>query len=130
MLEFPPGSTKSFSNKKSPAVTGHEFIGQVIEATAQGKKDLSRKGIKVGDMVAGDINVGCGFCLQCRRGDPAVYCTSGATFAGVGTAPEGVAWVKKQTGRNHIPGGYTEGFVVLPATHVHKVPVRKYQTLA
>lgn len=124
MLEFPPSSKRTLSDEDSPAVAGHEFVGQVIAATKEALGELKRKRITLGDVVAGDINVGCGFCFQCRRGDPPVYCLHGATFAGVGSSPYGEAWVKKQTGRSHIPGAYTEGFMVLPASNIYAIPSR------
>src|SRR3989344_759539 len=122
MLEFPPSRTRSLSDPKNPAVAGHEFVGRVIAASKTACGELRRRGISLGDLVAGDINVGCGFCSQCKRGDPAVYCLQGATFAGVGSSPHGADWVQRQTGRPHVPGAYTEGFIVLPASNVHKVP--------
>jgi len=121
-LEFPPESTRSFSDPHSPAVAGHEFVGEIISVSESGRAELRARGVKLGDIVAGDINVGCGYCFQCKRGDPAVYCTNGATFAGVGTSPAGLGWVKKQTGRTHLPGAYTNGFIVLPSQNVHKIP--------
>ena len=124
MLEFPPSSTRSLSDPKNPAVAGHEFVGRVIAASKTARGELRGRGIFLGDLVVGDINVGCGFCSQCRRGDPAVYCLQGATFAGVGSSPSGVDWVQRQTGRPHVPGAYTEGFIALPAPNIHKVPRR------
>lgn len=121
-LEFPPGNKRLLSDPKSPAVAGHEFVGEVVDINENGRAELRAKGIKIGDIVAGDINVGCGYCFQCKRGDPAVYCSNGATFAGVGSSPVAVDWVEKQTGRKHLPGAYTEGFVVLPSQNVHKIP--------
>lgn len=121
-LEFPPKSTRSLPDLENPAVAGHEFIGEVIGASERGRAELLARGIKIGDIVAGDINVGCGYCTQCKRGDPAVYCSNGATFAGVGSSPSAIGWVEKQTGRKHLPGAYTEGFIVLPAQSMHKVP--------
>lgn len=129
MLEFPPSSTRSLSDPKSPAVAGHEFVGQVTGGTKEGMKELAKRGIKLGDIIVGDINVGCGFCVQCKRGDPAVYCANGATFAGVGTSPAGVSWVRKQTGRAHVPGAYTQGFIVLPSDRIHKVPKSALKTM-
>src|SRR3989338_8297665 len=39
--DFPPGSTRSFDNSKNPAVAGHEFVGEIIEANEPSLKGLS-----------------------------------------------------------------------------------------
>ncbi len=123
-LSFPPGNTRSFGSNHSPAVAGHEFVGKVVAANQQSLKQLTQKGIKLGDIVVGDINVGCGDCFQCNRNDPPLYCDNGVTFVGIGSSPK-ASWVKAQTGRPHLPGAYTEGFLVLPASNVYKVPMNK-----
>jgi threonine 3-dehydrogenase len=43
-------------------VTGHEFVGEIVEI---GKEV---KGMKVGQRVAGEGHVACGFCRSCRAG--------------------------------------------------------------
>lgn len=120
-LDFPPGSTRSFNDPQAPAVAGHEFVGKIVRANEDSLQKLAERGISVGDIVAVDINVGCGECFNCLRGEPPLYCAKGATFIGIGTSP-GVSWVKEQTGREHLPGAYTKGFVVAPASNVHKIP--------
>lgn len=125
MLQFPPSSRRTLSDPDNPAVAGHEFVGKVIAAGQEGLRQLKQRGIRLGDLVAGDINVGCGLCFQCKRGDPPVYCVNGATFAGVGSTPYSEDWVMKQTGRPHVPGAYTEGFIVLPAANVYRIPLQK-----
>ncbi|MBI2108804.1 MAG: alcohol dehydrogenase catalytic domain-containing protein [Parcubacteria group bacterium] len=126
--DFPPGSTRSFADSKNPAVAGHEFIGKVVRVNKNAQKKLSERNIAVGDIVAVDINIGCGECFPCRRGDPPLYCKGGATFLGVGTSP-GAFWVKKQTGREHLPGAYTTGFVVAPARNVYKIPLKNVKNV-
>lgn len=51
-----------YSADKLPMVAGHEFSG-VIE-----KIGKNAKGLKVGDRVTADINLSCGVCFYCRRG--------------------------------------------------------------
>ena len=127
-LDFPPGSIRSFGDPQSPAVAGHEFVGRVVRANEYSAKKLFKKNIAVGDAVVVDVNIGCGECFECRRGDPPLYCRNGATFLGIGTTA-GASWVKKQTGRNHLPGAYTKGFVVVPASNVHKIPMRNIHSM-
>jgi threonine 3-dehydrogenase len=45
-----------------PLVIGHEFIGQVVEVGQH------VQGFKVGDRVAGEGHISCGFCRSCRAG--------------------------------------------------------------
>ncbi|MGB9787968.1 MAG: zinc-dependent alcohol dehydrogenase family protein [Dictyoglomus turgidum] len=55
-----------FSGKaygKDGIIRGHEFSGRVVEV---GKET---KGIKVGDLVAVDPNITCGYCYFCKRGE-------------------------------------------------------------
>jgi threonine dehydrogenase-like Zn-dependent dehydrogenase len=52
-----------YSADKLPMIPGHEFCG-VIEQIGK-----NAKGIKVGDRVTADINMSCGTCFYCRRGD-------------------------------------------------------------
>ena len=79
-LDFPPGSIRSFGDPQSPAVAGHEFVGRVVRANEYSAKKLFKKNIAVGDAVVVDVNIGCGECFECRRGDPPLYCRNGATF--------------------------------------------------
>lgn len=126
-LIFPPGSARSLGDPHSPAVPGHEFVGRVISFNRQSMEQLTKKGIKPGDVVVGDINIGCGECFQCRRGDPSIYCSKGTSFIGVGSSRNSF-WVESQTGRPHLPGAYTKGFVVIPASNVHKIPLKSIKS--
>jgi len=45
-----------------PLVIGHEFVGEVVEVGQE------VTGIKVGDRVAGEGHIACGFCRNCRAG--------------------------------------------------------------
>ncbi|MBI4118608.1 MAG: alcohol dehydrogenase catalytic domain-containing protein [Parcubacteria group bacterium] len=126
--DFPPGSTRSFDDPKNPAVAGHEFVGRVVEANPDARQKLSERGISMGDTVVVDINVGCGECTSCLRGDPPLYCRKGATFLGIGSSP-GASWVREQTGREHLPGAYTNGFVIAPASNIYSVPVKRFENI-
>lgn len=53
---------------KTLRITGHEFLGEVVEAG-------SKSGRTVGDTVTGDSHVTCGQCLQCKAGETNV-CTN------------------------------------------------------
>lgn len=51
-----------YSADKLPLIAGHEFSG-VIEQVGK-----NAKGLKAGDRVTADINMGCGTCFYCRKG--------------------------------------------------------------
>lgn len=51
-----------YSSDKLPLIPGHEFSG-VIEQVGK-----NAKGLKVGERVTADINMSCGHCFYCRRG--------------------------------------------------------------
>lgn len=61
--------------KKSMRITGHEFVGEVVEVGSMVKRlyqDLDPKNkikIEVGSLVSGDSHVTCGRCYQCRLGE-------------------------------------------------------------
>jgi threonine 3-dehydrogenase len=54
--------------KKTLRITGHEFLGEVVEAG-------SKSGRKKGEVVTGDSHITCGQCLQCKAGETNV-CTN------------------------------------------------------
>ncbi len=60
---------------KSMRITGHEFLGEIVEAGSMVKSlyydtDLHNKAkIEVGSLVSGDSHVTCGRCYQCRIGE-------------------------------------------------------------
>jgi threonine 3-dehydrogenase len=45
-----------------PLVTGHEFVGEIVEIG----KEVT--GLKIGQRVAGEGHIACGFCRSCRAG--------------------------------------------------------------
>jgi threonine 3-dehydrogenase len=47
---------------RPPMIMGHEFCGEIVEVGAQ------VKGLKPGDVVAGETHIPCGECYQCRNG--------------------------------------------------------------
>jgi 2-desacetyl-2-hydroxyethyl bacteriochlorophyllide A dehydrogenase len=53
----------TFPVGKMPIILGHEFAGVIAELG----KDV--KGLKVGDRVTADINIGCDRCYHCLRGE-------------------------------------------------------------
>ena len=61
--------------KSSMRITGHEFVGEIIEAGSMVKSlyydtDPQNKAkIEVGSLVSGDSHVTCGRCYQCRIGE-------------------------------------------------------------
>jgi len=61
--------------KKNMRITGHEFVGEIIEAGSMVKNlyydpDPNNKAkIKVGSLVSGDSHIICGKCYQCRIGE-------------------------------------------------------------
>ncbi len=63
---------------KTMRITGHEFMGEVIEAGSMvtalysDPDPLNRVKLKVGSLVSGDSHVTCGRCHQCRIGEAEV----------------------------------------------------------
>lgn len=61
-------------NKKM-RITGHEFVGEIVEAGSMVKRlyydpDTQNKAkVEVGSLVSGDSHVTCGRCYQCRIGE-------------------------------------------------------------
>lgn len=55
--------TGDFQVRRLPLIPGHEFAGEIV---AVGEEV---KGLQVGDRVTVDINLTCGVCYWCRRGE-------------------------------------------------------------
>ena len=85
-----------YSADKLPLIAGHEFSGVIA------KLGKNAKGLKEGDRVTADINMGCGTCFYCIRGEK-LLCES---FTQLGI---------------HTNGAYAE-YVKAPAAQVHKLP--------
>lgn len=79
-----------------PLIPGHEAAGEVVKL---GEEVTS---LKVGDRVAVDPNVGCGYCEFCHRG--LVHLCKNQKPFGV-----------------FSPGGFAE-YAVIAATHAYKIP--------
>ena len=88
--------TGKYSADKLPLIAGHEFSGVVAQV---GKK---AKGLKEGDRVTADINMSCGTCFYCRRGQK-LMCRD---FHQLGI---------------HVDGTYAE-YVKAPYDQVHVLP--------
>ncbi|RKY01483.1 MAG: alcohol dehydrogenase [Spirochaetes bacterium] len=88
--------TGKYSKDKLPLIPGHEFSG-VIE-----KVGRNAVGLKIGDRVTADINMSCGHCFYCKRGQK-LMCPE---FAQLGI---------------HVNGTYAE-YVKAPWELVHKLP--------
>ncbi len=54
--------TGKYSSDKLPFIAGHEFSGIIVEI---GSDTI---GLKNGDRVTADINIGCGHCYYCKKG--------------------------------------------------------------
>ena len=63
-VELYDGSMSYFRDglSKRPMTAGHEWTGVVAELGS------SVKGFEIGDMVVGDISIGCGKCTNCKKG--------------------------------------------------------------
>lgn len=85
-----------YSADKLPMIPGHEFSGVIAEL------GRNARGLKEGDRVTADINIGCGNCFYCIRGDK-LLCDS---FTQLGI---------------HTNGTFAE-YVKAPAAQVHKLP--------
>ena len=88
--------TGRYSADKLPLISGHEFSGTVAQV---GKK---ARGLKEGDRVTADINMSCGICFYCRKGQK-LMCRD---FRQLGI---------------HIDGTFAE-YVKAPFDQVHKLP--------
>jgi threonine dehydrogenase-like Zn-dependent dehydrogenase len=88
--------TGKYSADKLPLIAGHEFSGQLEQV------GRNAKGLKAGDRVTADINMSCGHCFYCKRGQKLL-------------CPEFV-----QLGI-HIDGTFAE-YVKAPWAQVHKIP--------
>lgn len=88
--------TGKYSADKLPLIAGHEFSGTIAE---MGKDAV---GLSVGDRVTADINMGCGHCFYCRRGET-LLCPE---FSQLGI---------------HIDGAFAE-YVKVPWKQVHVIP--------
>jgi L-iditol 2-dehydrogenase len=85
-----------YSSDKLPMIAGHEFSGIIAKA------GNNTKGLKEGDRVTADINMSCGVCYYCIRGDQ-LLCND---FTQLGI---------------HTNGTYAE-YVKAPAYLVHHLP--------
>ena len=88
--------TGKYSANKLPMIAGHEFSGVVAQV---GKK---ARGVKEGDRVTADINMSCGTCFYCRKGQK-LMCRD---FHQLGI---------------HVDGTYAD-YVKAPFDQVHKLP--------
>ncbi len=88
--------TGKYSSDKLPLIPGHEFSG-LVAAVGEKVKEFA-----VGDSVTADINMSCGTCFYCRKGQK-LMCPE---FNQLGI---------------HINGSYAE-YVAAPAEQVHKIP--------
>ncbi len=88
--------TGKYSADRLPLIPGHESCGTIEQV---GK---NAKGLQVGDKVTADINMSCGHCFFCKKGQK-LLCPD---FVQLGI---------------HIHGTYAE-YVKAPWTQVHKIP--------
>ncbi len=88
--------TGKYSADKLPLIPGHEFSGTIAEV---GRK---ARGLSPGDRVTADINMSCGTCFYCRKGQK-LMCKK---FTQLGI---------------HTHGAYAE-YVKAPWEQVHKLP--------
>ena len=88
--------TGKYSADKLPLIPGHEFSGTIARV------GQAAKGLAEGDAVTADINMSCGTCFYCRKGNP-LMCRE---FTQLGI---------------HTHGTYAE-YVKAPWELVHKLP--------
>ncbi len=88
--------TGKYSADRLPLIPGHESCGTIEQV---GKNAV---GLKVGDKVTADINMSCGHCFYCKKGQK-LLCPD---FLQLGI---------------HIHGTYAE-YVKAPWTQIHKIP--------
>jgi 2-desacetyl-2-hydroxyethyl bacteriochlorophyllide A dehydrogenase len=83
-----------YSADKLPMIPGHEFSGTIAKL---GKNAM---GLKEGDRVTADINIGCGTCFYCIRGEK-LLCDS-FTQLGIHTNGTFAEYVKAPAAQVHI----------------------------
>lgn len=88
--------TGKYSSDKLPLIPGHEFSG-IVAAVGENITEFA-----VGESVTADINMSCGTCYYCRKGQK-LMCPE---FNQLGI---------------HINGSFAE-YVAAPAEQVHKIP--------
>lgn len=88
--------TGKYSADKLPLIPGHEFSGVIVQLGKNAKK------LEVGDAVTADINMSCGTCFYCRKGNK-LMCPE---FSQLGI---------------HTNGAFAE-YVKAPWELVHKLP--------
>jgi threonine dehydrogenase-like Zn-dependent dehydrogenase len=88
--------TGRYSADKLPMVPGHEFSGTVAQVGGKAR------GLQPGDRVTADINMSCGTCFYCRKGQK-LMCRE---FRQLGI---------------HMDGTFAE-YVKAPCENVHKLP--------
>lgn len=88
--------TGLYSADQLPLIPGHEFSGVIAQV------GRNAKGLKEGDRVTADINMSCGHCFYCRRGQK-LMCPE---FSQLGI---------------HMDGTYAD-FVKVPWGNVHQLP--------
>ena len=88
--------TGKYSADKLPLIPGHEFSGTVAQVGRRAR------GLKEGDRVTADINMSCGTCFYCRKGQK-LMCRD---FHQLGI---------------HVDGTYAQ-YVKAPFEQVHKLP--------
>ncbi|HEY5587002.1 MAG TPA: alcohol dehydrogenase catalytic domain-containing protein [Ruminiclostridium sp.] len=102
-----------YSADKLPMISGHEFSGDIVEV---GK---GARGLKVGQRVTADINIGCGTCFYCIRGEK-LLCNE-FTQLGIHTDGAFAEYVKAPWSQVHIlPDGlsYEAGAFIEPVSCV------------
>jgi L-iditol 2-dehydrogenase len=92
---------------KMPLTAGHEWAGTIAEIGS----DV--KGFKVGDLVVGDISIGCGKCKNCKKG--IYHLCSDRTELGVIRYDGSMAEYLKTEGKNvyKVPEGITPDIAAL-----------------
>lgn len=85
-----------YSAENLPMISGHEFSGDIV------KLGKGARGLKEGDRVTADINMGCGTCFYCIKGEK-LLCNE---FTQLGI---------------HTDGAFAE-YVKAPWTQVHILP--------
>lgn len=83
-----------YSADKLPMIPGHEFSGVIA------KLGKNTRGLKEGDRVTADINMGCGTCFYCIRGEK-LLCDS-FTQLGIHTNGTFAEYVKAPAAQVHI----------------------------
>jgi L-iditol 2-dehydrogenase len=105
------GGTRAPRRLRLPLIQGHENVGTVA-ALGGDLTDFEGHPLRIGDRVVVAPNISCGRCYACRHGLPYALCEETLDYGNTLSAAD----------PPHLTGGWAEYMVVLPGSHLFRVP--------